>query len=431
MSLLNYENDSLKLTLGEVIQTFTESDLQKSIPVYLEDVSASTKDAMAEYQTKLEAGLYEEAASYKAAHPELDTIIFDSKKINSIWAYLSFVYLYAKNKRQQVCMSLSKPTDQEIGDFWLPYDPSSTDQNIPLYVKISDSDYKQIWIADKNKFATEYDITQIKEGTRLSNPNSIITVEGLSLYCEGINKKVQDFFQGGNDFREAIKNEFIAKEMLAPDANPVMGKTYIYNKLKAYGGSPVSYSTYTKVFEFSSISDFDYNDSSEVWSVTLELPVSCQNILYADLKLDILEKSNKYLSVATNGSFGWEKQGVEQITRTYNFNLISTYKNGKTGLRKVDYQGLGGPSTPSKAGVVDYDHEAYYTKKYSTLPTDNYTLAITSEDPDWMYIYNNKVKELRPISFTCTVNMILVSDAPVLDANYSGELYAGNNIGVL
>lgn len=45
-------------------------------------------------------------------------------------------------------MSLSKPTDQEIGDFWLPYDPSSTDQNIPLYVKISDSDYKQIWIAD-------------------------------------------------------------------------------------------------------------------------------------------------------------------------------------------------------------------------------------------------------------------------------------------
>ena len=190
MSLLNYENDSLKLTLGEVIQTFTESDLQKSIPVYLEDISASTKDVMAEYQTKLEAGLYEEAASYKAAHPELDTIIFDSKKINSIWAYLSFVYLYAKNKRQQVCMSLSKPTDQEIGDFWLPYDPSSTDQNIPLYVKISNSDYKQIWIADKNKFATEYDITQIKEGAKLSN------CRRFELILRGYKQKGTRFFSG-------------------------------------------------------------------------------------------------------------------------------------------------------------------------------------------------------------------------------------------
>lgn len=405
MSLLNYENDSLQLTLGDVVQTFTESDLQKSIPVFFEDVSGDTKDTVAEYQTLLSNGLYESAATYRNEHPELDNVIFDSKKINSIWAYLSFVYMYAKNKRQQIVTSLTEPTDQEIGDFWLKYDPTSTEQNVPLYIKDTETAYKQIWIASNFNFATENDINEIKENSSLSNPNNVINVENFASYSKVMNEQVQDFFQVGNDFRYAICDEIIAKKMGLSTKD--IGKTYIYEKLR---DSNIAFDTVKKTIEISNISDFIFNESSDVWSLLIDIPYSFKKTIYIDLKLDITERVNKYRSIKNeNGELEWSYDSVEEITRSYNFDVIRTFSDYKDAIKRICFQS-GGLSSPTEENQYAYDSEGYYVRNYTsdTIPSDDFTFTIQSDDEDWMYIDNSKT--LRPIKFDFTFNIIYVKD---------------------
>ena len=417
MSLLNYENDSLQLTLGDVVQSFTEKDLQKSIPVFLEDVSGNTKDAVAEYQRLLANGLYESATTYRNEHPELDNVIFDSKKINSIWAYLSFAYMYAKNKRQQIVASLTEPSDQEIGDFWLKYDPSSTEQNVPLYVKDTATTYKQIWIASNFNFATENDINEIKENATLSNPDNVVNVENLASYSKVLNEQVQDFFQVGNDFRYAICDEIIAKKMGLSTKD--IGKTYIYEKLR---DSNIAFDTITKTVEISNISDFTFNESSDIWSLLIDVPYTFKKMIYVDFKLDITERVNKYKSVASeNGGFKWSFDSVEEIIRSYNFDTIRTFSDYKDAIKSICFQSIG-LSSPTAENQYAYDSEGYYTRNYTSdsIPTDAFSFEFRSDDTDWMYIDNGKT--LRPIKFDFTFNIIYVKD---IYSNVSYESLAG------
>lgn len=118
MSEINLENSVLKLTLGDLVQQFTEEDLQQKMPVFLQDVDADTRPLLDTYQGLLADGSFAEAETFRTAHPELETRIWDAYKANSMMAYAAFTYLYAKDQKQQCAVGKNEPEGQIEGDIW-------------------------------------------------------------------------------------------------------------------------------------------------------------------------------------------------------------------------------------------------------------------------------------------------------------------------
>ena len=416
MSFLNYEDTELKLTLGDLVQTFTEEDLQDVLPVYLEDVSLSTKDKVAEYQKLLAAGDYEAATQYKKDNKELDTLILDSKKINSLWAYLAFAYMYAKNKRQQISISKDKPIDQEVGDFWMPYDNNSTNEILPLYVKTSDGEYKQIWVQPNLDYVSEIDINNLVSGSNMTDPNKIVNLKALDLYAKSVNQKLQDFFQSGNDFKKFVSDRIVAKNL---SETPVLTKQSVYDSLIS---GNVMFNSTEKTFELSSLSNFSVDNDFHY--VSFEVPHSYNNLIYADLTLSIVENVDKYISVFDHyekpnegmnqvAVYRWDYQETIQVDRTYNFDIIRTYDSkentGKIIIRNTPkpilYGYEGSDEGENREGEEYFDQEYYLEKSASDTESmgDKFILKIGSDDEDWLNTSSNKV---RPISITCRVNSI-------------------------
>lgn len=143
MAEINLEENILKLTLGDIVQSFTEEDLQKQMPIFMQDIDASTKGLIDTYQAYLSAGNFGDAESFRANNPALETRIWDAFKANSMLAYASYTYMYAKNQNQQCVFSDTAPNirtnDDDLGcvdgDIWFKYslnDSSEVDYTTPF-----------------------------------------------------------------------------------------------------------------------------------------------------------------------------------------------------------------------------------------------------------------------------------------------------------
>lgn len=226
MSDIDLETATLKITLGDIIQQFTEEDLQKEMPVFMQDIDADTKEFIDTYQLYLSEGNFLEAESYRNSHPELETRIWDSFKANAFMAYAAFVYLYAKDKKQQCILSEIVPPSgngediigQVEGDIWFRIDGIKDGViNTTPFRKLEDGTYQEFAVAPKLEFAIKDDIEEIynDEITDLTNPEALINVENLKLYTlkvknelketstklEDLDKKIEDV---NSDFITAI-----------------------------------------------------------------------------------------------------------------------------------------------------------------------------------------------------------------------------------
>lgn len=215
MSDIDLETATLKITLGDIIQQFTEEDLQKEMPVFMQDINADTKEFIDIYQLYLSEGNFLEAESYRNSHPELETRIWDSFKANAFMAYAAFVYLYAKDKKQQCILSEIVPPSgngediigQVEGDIWFRIDGIKDGViNTTPFRKLEDGTYQEFAVAPKLEFSTESDIEEICNDSieELLHPEALINNENLKIY----NQKIQNkFLNITNEKIEEVTNK--------------------------------------------------------------------------------------------------------------------------------------------------------------------------------------------------------------------------------
>ena len=295
-------------------------------------------------------------------------------------------------------IDILNPSDDLINNFRNQY-TGTQDQ-----IQNNENSYKQIWIASKMDFATDNDILEIQGGGSPSNPDRIITVKNLATYSETINHQVQDFFQLGNDFRYAVCDEIIAKGVATAKD---IGKTYIYEKLRDCN---ISFDTFTKSIDISSISDFDFNERSDIWSIPIEIPYNYKKTIYIDMQLNITRKVNKYKSVESDGKYKWEFDSIEEQMHSYNFDIIRTFSDYKDAISRICFRSSGiSPSTPTDLNQYAYDAEGYYERYYSSdnIPSDNFTIQFQCDDSDWMYVNSST---LSPIKIEFTFKVIYIKD---------------------
>lgn len=158
MTDVNFEDVAMNVTLGDIVQKFTEEDLQKALPVVMQDVDADTKTLVDTYQSYIAAGNFSEAETYRAAHTELETRIWDAYKANSMLVYAAYAYMYAKSQKQQCVVSATEPTakdnDTDVGqvegDIWFKI--VSTSDGIKMcipYVRNADGTYTELCVSEK------------------------------------------------------------------------------------------------------------------------------------------------------------------------------------------------------------------------------------------------------------------------------------------
>lgn len=208
MSDINLKDAILKVTLGNIVQQFTEKDLQKEMPIFMQDIDADTKELIDTYQLYLSDGNFSEAENYRNAHPELETRIWDSFKANSFMAYASYIYLYAKGKNQQCILSETIPPEgngddvlgQVEGDIWFRIDGIKDDIiNTTPFQKQADGTYKEFAVAPKLEFANTDDIEEACDASDLTHPKSLINVENLKCFKEKIDSKIDNTVNETNE----------------------------------------------------------------------------------------------------------------------------------------------------------------------------------------------------------------------------------------
>ena len=196
MAELNLEDNILKLTLGDIVQSFSEEQLQTQMPIFMQDIDAETKDLIDTYQGYLVSGNFSEAETYRSNNPALETRIWDAFKANSMMAYASYTYMYAKDQNQQCIFSSTEPVIRTMendlgavdGDIWFQYSSTIVDEEevidyaIPFntYV-LKDGVWCKFTVTPELDIATESDIEEIynPEVVELTNPEALIDETGL------------------------------------------------------------------------------------------------------------------------------------------------------------------------------------------------------------------------------------------------------------
>lgn len=117
-------------TINDIISTFTESDLNLTVPLDLQDVSESDLEVVNTYNTYLSSGDYSGATTYRNEHQELEKYILDVKKYNILQAFVMNAYLYAKSQKQQCEVGATEPVGQVEGDIWYKEETTASGKNI-------------------------------------------------------------------------------------------------------------------------------------------------------------------------------------------------------------------------------------------------------------------------------------------------------------
>ena len=141
--------------LSDIISTFTETDLDLTIPLELQDVSEEDMPVVNAYNAYLADNAFATANTYRNEHPELEKYILDVKKYNILQALVINSYLYAKDQKQQCQISSGTPDGQIEGDIWFKINEESSENNYSYctaYYKDSDGTYKEFSLLSSAMF---------------------------------------------------------------------------------------------------------------------------------------------------------------------------------------------------------------------------------------------------------------------------------------
>lgn len=236
MSEINFEDTIINITLGDIIQQFTEEDLQRQMPVLMQDIDAETKELVDTYQSYISSGNFAEASVYRANNPALETRIWDAFKANSTAVFSLYTYLYAKSKGQQCVISAIQPQEasedgsvigQVEGDIWFRIDEEKDGViNTTPFQKQADGTYKEFAVAPKLSFATNDDIDEVLDEKieELETPEALINSQLLKYYTKQIktdyNDKITEVntglnqcFQSASNGKQLIINAIAGAEM--------------------------------------------------------------------------------------------------------------------------------------------------------------------------------------------------------------------------
>lgn len=90
-------------TLRQIVDTFTENELDLTVPIDFQDVNATDFPIVKQYNTYLADGNYNAALRYRNENINtLDKYIFDAKKINILQSLAINAYLFAKGEKSAV-----------------------------------------------------------------------------------------------------------------------------------------------------------------------------------------------------------------------------------------------------------------------------------------------------------------------------------------
>lgn len=142
-------------TVNDLISTFTETELNLTVPLDVQDVSESDLPVVNEYNSYIANNNYSTATTFRTNHPELEKYIFDVKKINILQTMWMNAYVYAKNCIQQCRIISEQPEDQIDGDIWFKINEEQSDEDYlycTSYYKTADGTYKEFSLLSSAMF---------------------------------------------------------------------------------------------------------------------------------------------------------------------------------------------------------------------------------------------------------------------------------------
>ena len=153
-------------TVNDLISTFTETELNLTVPLDVQSISETDYETVNEYNNYLANRDLASATTFRVNHPELEKYIWDEKKINILQLMWMNSYIYAKNKIQQCRFSPEQPDNQVEGDIWFKIDSEQSTEDYlycTCYYKVSDGTYKEFSLLSSAMFEeiTDSEIEEI------------------------------------------------------------------------------------------------------------------------------------------------------------------------------------------------------------------------------------------------------------------------------
>lgn len=87
------------VTLREIVDTFTEQELDMTVPFDFKNPTNENIEYVDHYNKLIADGKYEDAMVYRKEHTELESLIYDANTLNRQQALMINTYLFAKGER--------------------------------------------------------------------------------------------------------------------------------------------------------------------------------------------------------------------------------------------------------------------------------------------------------------------------------------------
>lgn len=103
------------VTLRDIVNTFTEQELDLTIPLEYKDVDANSYPYVNQYNSYLSVGDYESAYNYRVENSAiLEPLIHDAKKANTLLAIAINSYLFAKGEKTAANISFDNSFNSDV-----------------------------------------------------------------------------------------------------------------------------------------------------------------------------------------------------------------------------------------------------------------------------------------------------------------------------
>lgn len=145
------------VTLRDIVNTFTEQELDLTIPLEYKDVDANSYPYVNQYNSYLSVGDYESAYNYRVENSAiLEPLIHDAKKANTLLAIAINSYLFAKGEKTAANISFdnsfnSDVTATNVQDAIEALAGAAGTYITELYNKINDLNKKHVFVKELPK----------------------------------------------------------------------------------------------------------------------------------------------------------------------------------------------------------------------------------------------------------------------------------------
>lgn len=145
------------VTLRDIVNTFTEQELDLTIPLEYKDVDANSYPYVNQYNSYLSVGDYESAYNYRVENSAiLEPLIHDAKKANTLLALAINSYLFAKGEKTAANTSFdnsfnSYVTATNVQDAIECIAVAADTYITELYNKINDLNKKHVFVKELPK----------------------------------------------------------------------------------------------------------------------------------------------------------------------------------------------------------------------------------------------------------------------------------------